>query len=92
MARSCQSVRPTSKCSKSPVAIEVLGLSSKDRMSPSRTMWSECCRGGCKYSRSVGQMHSGCSDSAQRVAISLWLHRLSMTEGYLMKMALVEGD
>lgn len=31
------------------------------------------------------QAQVGCSESAHRVAIFLWLHRLSITEGYLVK-------
>ena len=33
----------------------------------------------------------GDSPSAQRVACSLWLHKLSITGGYLVKTTLVEG-
>ena len=39
----------------------------------------------------MAQVQSGCSESAQRGAISLWLQRLSMTDGYLVKTMLVEG-
>ena len=44
------------------------------------------------YGRMVGHVHVGDSPSAhRRVAWSLWLHRLSMTEGYSVKTTLVEG-
>ena len=43
------------------------------------------------YGRMVGHVHVGDSPSAHRVAWSLWLHRLSMTEGYSVKTTLVEG-
>ena len=38
------------------------------------------------------QVQRGCSPSAHRVANSLWLQRLSMTEGFLVKTTAVEGD
>ena len=40
----------------------------------------------------VEHVQVGESPSAHLVACSLWLQRLSMTEGYLVKTTLVDGD
>ena len=61
-------------------------------VSPSRTMWSVDVVGLCEKGDNVEQMHEGVCWSAHWVAMSLWLHRLSMTEGYLVKTIDVEGD
>ena len=61
-------------------------------VSPSRTVCSrdfpECGEKGANCE----QMHGGVFWSAHWVAMSLWLHRLSMTEGYLVKTIEVDGD
>ena len=69
-----------------PLAIDVRGADEKVKVSPSTKKWEEevagwdatCC---CKRS----QVHAGSSPSAHGEANSLWLQRLSMTEGFLVK-------
>ena len=79
---------------KEPVAIEVSGAVGRLRVSPSRWIWVSFGEfgGEGRYLRKVEQVQGGVSPSAQRVANSLWLQRLSMTEGFLVKTTAVEGD
>ena len=45
-----------------------------------------------RYCWKVEHVQGGASPSAQRVANSLWLQRLSMAEGFLVKTTAAEGD
>ena len=71
--------------------MDVKGVSAKCRLSPSRTRcwsgrwgWRICC---CK----AAQAHFGVSPSAHFVAASLWLHKLSMTDGNFVNTIPVDG-
>ena len=78
---------------KEPLAMDVKGSYEKVKVLPS----TKKCEGGvvvvldaicgCK----VSQVHVGSSPSAHRMANSLWLQRLSMTEGFFVNTTAVEG-
>ena len=68
------------------------GSGGRDTVSPSSTTcsnWFVCCPA---YLERVEQTHVGVCCSAHSLAASLWLQRLSMTEGYLVKTIHVEGS
>ena len=63
-----------------------------DIVSPSSTTWSKELRGCEENGDKVEQMQVGVFCSAQSLAASLWLHKLSITDGYLVKTMDVDGS
>ena len=71
--------------------MDVEGASAKCRLSPSITKCSSGWWGWLVCCRRAPQAHFGSSPSAHFAAASLWLHKLSMTDGNFVNTIPVDG-